>query len=67
MDLLFSYFGMMGVSCAIGSIAGGYVANKEVFPLVVARLTRQNNENIEALREQYAQDIRDEMIRNSLV
>lgn len=27
----------------------------------------QNNENREALREQYAQDIRDEMIRNSLV
>jgi hypothetical protein len=50
-----SYFGLMGVSCAVGSLGGAVLANKE------------NAAARKELREQYAMDIREQMIRDSLV
>jgi hypothetical protein len=29
MDMLASYFGLMGVSCAVGSVGGAYAAHRD--------------------------------------
>jgi hypothetical protein len=54
-EMVASYFGLMGVSCAVGTLGGAVLANK------------QNAAARKELREQYAMDIRDQMIRDSLV
>jgi hypothetical protein len=54
-EMVASYFGLMGVGCAVGTVGGAVLANKE------------NAAARKELREQYAIDIREQMIQDSLV